>query len=329
MFRNSFNLPRKKIYSIGFIVVLLISVSTIGCKKDLFIKDISEKNIVLISPGNGVSLKSQTVTFIWDEMEDATSYRFRLATPQFDSIKLLLIDSVSKNNTIAFTLSPGVYEWQIRGENDGYQSPYSTFKINIDSTSSLEGFQLVLSSPKDSLFTNSSSPIFSWEKISLASEYNFKIVEGTDFEKGNLFTSTITTSSNSMSLSKPLENGSYIWGVNAENEASKTLFSKRFVHFDDIVPSKAQLTTPINGSQQFNGNITFSWNSVSDLGSPIKDTLYVATDNLFSNLKVASEVNSQTYQDSLGLGTYYWRISRTDRAGNWSGYSNTFNFTIL
>lgn len=329
MFKNLFKQQNKNLFSFGIITFIITSIVSVGCEKDLFIKDISDKNIVLISPGNGISLKSQTVTFIWDEMDDATSYRFRLATPQFDSIKLLLIDSVSKSNSISFTLSPGIYEWQVRGENDAYESKYSTYKINIDSTSSLDGFQLVLSSPQDSFFTNVQSPNFSWEKIAIAKEYNLKIVEGNDFENGKLFTSIVTTESNSLNLSKLLENGIYTWGVNAENDASKTLFSKRYIQYDDVIPAAAQLTAPQNGSQQFNGKVTFSWNSPNDAGSPVKDSLFVSTDNLFNNIMVSAEVSGQTFSDSLGLGSYYWRISRTDKAGNWSGYTSTFNFTIL
>ena len=144
-----------------------------------------------------------------------------------------------------------------------------------------------------------------------------------------LFTSKINTDKTSLTLTKALENGFYTWGINAENDNSKTNYSTRFMYFDDQVPGKPQLKTPTNGELRNIGNTTFTWTTPSDNGSPVRDSLILSTDSLFRSGNKYHLVSNGSYTDSLARGiTYYWKMSTTDRAGNWSGYTTPFNFTI-
>jgi hypothetical protein len=312
----------------NLLLPIIVVCSLLGCKKELFVTDISSKKVYMLSPADNAQIQSQTLNFVWDSVEHATRYTIQICEPSFEYMRLLHLDSTTSNTQIKITLSPGDYEWRVKALNDGYETEYTTYKISIDSTKNLSGFQLVISEPADSFFTNQSLPTFIWEPITIADEYNFKIVEGDNFEVGNLFTSIVKTNTSSYKLTKPLLNGIYTWGVNAENSTSKTPFASRFIWFDNIVPSKAILISPGN-NQNITGKVTFSWQKSPDSGTPHLDSLFISTSNSFNPLVKSFQVYGDTLTDSLATGSYYWRMSTTDKAGNFGGYTTPNQFTIL
>ncbi|MCB0481098.1 MAG: hypothetical protein KDC83_06675 [Flavobacteriales bacterium] len=319
MFKSSLNL---------IIGLSLASMLLLACKKKLFVEDISDRSIQLMSPGNNVRLENQTVTFIWSTIEEAENYQFQLATPSFGALKLLLFDMDTAKSTITLNLSPGEYEWKVRAKNSRYFTPYSVFKLTVDSGINLTGSQVVLTSPVDSLFTNVTVTRFEWEKLIQAEEYIFKIVKGTDLENGELFTSEVSTKESNFTLTKPLENGFYLWGVKAENKNSKSGFSQRFIWFDDEAPSVPVTSIPAENQVISGGKLTYQWDKYSDAGSATFDSLYLYGDNQLQNLLKVVRTSQSSYGDSLAAGAYYWRVSRADRAGNLSGPSTIRSFTI-
>lgn len=306
---------------------MIVAILATACEKKLFVEDISDRKVELLSPGNRAKLQSTQVKFQWNEIKDITAYHFQLSTPRFDSIRLLLFDLDTLTNSLSLNLSPGIYEWRVRASNGRYETPYSTFKLVIDSSTSLTNFQVVLSSPQNNAYTNQ-QPTFSWESNSEVGNFNFKIVEGTDFDNGPLFTSVVSTSDNSLTLSKNLINGEYTWGVNAEDDNSKSAYTARSLVYDDIAPTLPILTKPADNSSLSSGSVSFEWNQDSDSGSPLSDSLEIYSDSQLSNLYKRFDAVQSGVNDSLPTGSYYWRISRGDHAGNYGGKTSSFQFNV-
>ncbi|UTW62098.1 hypothetical protein KFE98_19135 [bacterium SCSIO 12741] len=311
-------------HSVWFLGVLIL----LGSCHQAILEDITEARVTLVAPSNGVQIEDQTITFLWNEVEGASSYRLQIGKPSFDSLATVVLDSTVEANSYTYTLNPGNYEWRVQAKNSGYESGYTTYRIRVDSSENLSGAQVVLSSPVDSFFTASLYPQFSWEPIALSSFYGFRIVRGSDFENGELFTSKVETTNNSLTLTKALENGKFTWGVNAENAKSKTGYSKRFIWFDNISPVAATPNNPQDNATQPDGNVVFTWTRPSDSGTPLYDSLFLYSDPGLTTLIKKVSGAGQTYSDSLTAGDYYWRIRATDRAGNVGTFSVSRKVTI-
>ena len=102
---------------------LLTLFFVMGCR-DVFEKDISEKEVVLVAPADSVETTRATLTFAWEERDGATGYRLVVVSPSFDRIELYVLDTLVEGNQYAYTLEPGRYEWGVRPENSAYEGIY-------------------------------------------------------------------------------------------------------------------------------------------------------------------------------------------------------------
>jgi len=110
------------------------------CGCDQFIEDIEEEEIKLLSPEQSAELNVGEVLFWWDEIEDADRYDFQLVRPSFAQVDQFVVDTTLQHvdslhtviNRLELTLSPGIYEWRVRGRNFGYETNFQSrsFRIN-------------------------------------------------------------------------------------------------------------------------------------------------------------------------------------------------------
>lgn len=92
---------------------------------------LEKKSVNLIGPKSDLITLDTTLTFLWEKHIDATSYRLQIATPDFESIVRLPIDSVITKDYVELTLKPGTYEWRVRPENRGSVGIYTSRKLVI------------------------------------------------------------------------------------------------------------------------------------------------------------------------------------------------------
>ena len=122
-----------------FILITMVLVAS--CEDILEEVDISDRQVTIFAPLDSTTISSNEVNFNWDKVEDATSYRFQLATPNFVETQQLVLDSVFELDTlgnvgtrIQRTLVNGTYEWRIKAMNSGFETVYtnSGFVVNGD-----------------------------------------------------------------------------------------------------------------------------------------------------------------------------------------------------
>ena len=101
-----------------------------GCR-DVFEKDISEKDVVLVAPADSVETIHRTLTFAWEEKEGATGYRLVVVSPSFERAELYLLDTLVDGLRYTVTLEPGEYAWGVRPENSAYEGIYNRRVLTV------------------------------------------------------------------------------------------------------------------------------------------------------------------------------------------------------
>lgn len=109
-----------------FLMLLLAG----GCR-DVFEKDISEKDVVLVAPADSVETIHRTLTFAWKEKEGATGYRLVIVSPSFERAELYLLDTLVDGLRYTVMLEPGEYAWGVRPENSAYEGIYNRRVLTV------------------------------------------------------------------------------------------------------------------------------------------------------------------------------------------------------
>jgi hypothetical protein len=176
----------------------------------------------------------------------------------------------------------------------------------------LEGLLPLLVSPGAGAALSSDPIEPTWRSLSGAEDYRFELRSGG--QSGPLVTALIVVDT-SVTLDA-LAEGTYTWGVQAQNANSASTFSYRAMVVDRSAPGTPVLTAPTNGGQLPNAPFTFQWQSGSNAGEGALDSLFVRDDANQLLRQVLAPTPS--WPDSLGPGTYTWYVRTIDRAGNGS-----------
>ena len=115
-----------------WLVIVLIAVS-ISCD-EIFVDDITDDSIELISPVDGAKVNSNRIEFSWSTLTGADEFRFQLIASSFTSEAPVLIDTIVQKNWLELTIPAAEYQWRVRGINESYRSLYSvrTFTVTVN-----------------------------------------------------------------------------------------------------------------------------------------------------------------------------------------------------
>ncbi len=293
--------------------VLLIVLFAIGCAKWVSI-DISEDSVVLVSPVDNQSDSLQNKMFVWEELEGAKNYRLQIVSTGFDSVLNFVLDSPVAVTSYSISLNPNQYEWRVRGENDDFNSLWSTRKLTIESTASLANQQITGVSPEDGLNINKMTQTFEWDSLVSAQEYSVKVIDEDDnyvgvFVNEAKYTHTFT------------EEGLFTIEIKALNNISASITSSIQIRIDTTMPSDVTLKFPLSDDTLKTFPKTFTWTEdSSNTGSPITDTLYIASDSGMNSVIVKAIFESTTSHtlDTIESAPrkLFWKLNRGDAAGN-------------
>ena len=306
-----------RITSVFWMLVILT-----GCNA-FFEANITNQSVTLLAPTSGVKTEIATQTFLWEQIDGASDYRLQIVSPSFDSIRVMVLDTIISTDKFSYVLFPSVFEWRVRAQNSVYQSSWALGKLQIYSTTDLTGQKVNLLSP--GTITNSNTVNFQWDILYNANHYTLVVYK--DLWQGSpaLNPTVVDTTF----LTSTLTDGNYLWGVKAQNSTSETLYSQKSLIVDSTPPTQPVLSAPSNGSVGTSKTISFTWNS-SDLTSGIsQDTLKVFSDiNLSTLVKSVATASKSAQITFTNPAVYYWTVRSVDKAGNVSLTSNAFGFTI-
>ncbi len=116
-----------------------------SCEDILEVPDISNQTVTVFAPLNNTVINGNDISFNWDTVEDASSYRFQLAAPNFETTQQLVLDSIFEVDSlgrvgtrIQRTLVNGDYAWRIRALNSDYQTAYTLSNFQVDGDENLD-----------------------------------------------------------------------------------------------------------------------------------------------------------------------------------------------
>lgn len=126
--------------SIPFLIILLAFAFT-ACDDILEVPEIDKEQITVLAPLEGTVINGNEVSFNWNALEDARSYKVEVAQPNFSNAAQIVLDSLVQEDTVGIiftkiqkTLLNGNYEWRVKGLNGGIETPFTTnaFTVNGD-----------------------------------------------------------------------------------------------------------------------------------------------------------------------------------------------------
>jgi hypothetical protein len=291
---------------------------------DFLEEDISRGEVSKIAPTDHVTLQQSAVTFVWEPLEGATSYRLQVVTPSFDSTTNVMADLEVEGETSAEVVLPiGHYQWRVVGKNFGYETVgQEAFDLFIESDTAMNlGFSiLVLTEPGVGEETNEQVVGFKWHPLALATGYNFQLASP-DFSNNAYIISNELVGTTS--LSKALNEGTYRWRVRGQNNSSVSPFSERAFTVDRTAPGQPVLGSPPNG-EIVDIPVQLEWSSDEQ---SIGDSLFVYKDSLGANQVLKVFLTGKSYQfNDAGSPQYFWRVRTVDKAGNVSVFSELRSF---
>lgn len=325
------DIPNKQItfYAGAISCIVAIFLSLISCD-DFFEKDLEGKEVEIISPGDSLKTQYSTQKFWWEELDGASFYNLQIVSPSFDKVEKVLIDTSLTETKFTFTLYPGTFQWRVRPANGSSEGDYQIRSIEIDTTLDLRGQEVVLRRPLADFATKEKSIKFYWDKLYNADDYRLDIKSG-DWEGENVISPVIIPHDTVTINLALLPDGTYFWGIKALNNGSSTTYSTRKFYIDNIAPKTPVLAEPSDSTSVNDWPVTLKWTNTPDSGSPIYDSLVVATDRYFKSesVKFNKKIEGQSESVSLtGTGKFFWKVFSVDAAGNVSTSSKT-NLVIV
>jgi len=309
------------------IYILLIGFffTAFACKEFLE-EDIKDREITLLSPGNGAEIATYNITFMWDHMEDALDYQLQIVSSGFDSVSLYHADTIVFENKFTLSLEPGKYQWRVRGLNGSSQSRYTTRSFVIYE-SDLTKQTVILTEPGDKVLTGNTSLRMGWQQLFGATGYRLQIDTANFASEEELVYNNVLEGT-SFSFTIPKEQN-YQWRVRAETDTAQSLWSAiRIFGLDKTPPAVPALTAPANNASLPNP-VTLRWEGVSDAA---KYQLYVYKSDsttLFSpTYPLTLEGTTHNFNGGTVGERVLWRLRATDKAGNTSGFTPYRSFTI-
>lgn len=294
---------------LGWSLIFLVAISVltlVGCD-DILEDDISNDEVVLFAPAEGVQLDSGNVTFVWDPLEDALDYRLLLVSPDFENPAQVWADTITTATSFTTALGPGTYTWGINAANSVYTTAFftRTFTVVEVTDPDISDRSPNLISPAAGLEVDAGTFVFLWDTIRDATDYNLRIVSPSFENIRTVIADTVTSLSRA---SVQLDSGVYEWGVQALNASSLSMRSVRSITVDVAFENRAlEIISPSEGATLDSGSVVFIWEPLRD-AETYEFQLVTPTFDAISTIVSEQEVNADRVSINLNPGSYQWSL---------------------
>jgi hypothetical protein len=310
------------------LLLCVIAICAFACTKDFIVKDIKNDNIVVLAPGNNLSTPNNSVTFWWEKLDGAEKYSLQIVKPNFASVQQLIVDTNVTGDKFSCTLTPGTYQWRIKGVNNGGSTQYTIFNLIIDTTSNLSSQLVIPIAPVNNYLTGNKTISFSWYNIASANNYQIQILNSS-----NAIVKDTTTTNTGISTFLS-SGGIYTWKVRALNAFSISQYNSPLTFTIDLIaPPVSIINSPAHGAS-VKDTTDLKWTRSSS--DTRYDSIYISIDSAFtsiiSSMKIYStkiKINALSPVIPVSSTYYWWRVKSVDSVGNKSGYSNQLKFKLI
>ncbi len=304
-----------------YFLYTIIALAFFSCEEILIEEDLSDGIVTITAPSDGTTVANTSVNFSWNAVDQATSYRLQIAYPSFESPVQVVEDTTVTKTNFSTTLVKNDYEWRVRAQNSGSETAYTMASFRVIEAADFAARELLLISPANNAFNNTSDITLQWESVADATLYRVQLLDAS-----NAVIQEETLTATSLQLTFP--EGVTKWQVRAENSTQNTLYFTRAITVDTMAPNVPVAVTPANEAVFTDPVINFTWTREIVEGTTEFDSIYIYSNPQLSELVTKDQVTSPS-EITLDAGnTYYWFLKAFDQAGNQSAASNTLEFTI-
>lgn len=113
-----------RLIRLNLFIGLCLLVFICSCE-DIILTDIQNAVVELNTPSDSLQTMETLQMFWWKEVEGANSYELTIVSPDMQAPNVLTLDTIITKTKFSFQLSPGKYEWCVKGLNEGYETSYS------------------------------------------------------------------------------------------------------------------------------------------------------------------------------------------------------------
>ncbi len=174
------------------------------------------KILSLQNPVNGTSLETPDLTFTWNKINGATGYHIAIDEGKTFLSPELTQKTPDNSYTPTKEFSLGTYYWRVRARDaDGVWGDWTPVWSFTLIQTLIPPPAPVLIAPKDESDTKNKTPLFSWNTVNDAVNYELIVDDDADFNSPIIHDSTIPKAEYTPASSMPL--GTYYWRVRALN----------------------------------------------------------------------------------------------------------------
>jgi uncharacterized repeat protein (TIGR02543 family) len=282
----------------------------------------------LSSPANGATNQSINPTLSWNSVTGAATYEVQVSMASNFATTIKDTTLTGTTLTIGPLSNSTLYYWQVRANNTGGSSAWSTI-WNFTTIVAASGTP-TLSSPANGATNQFINPSLSlsWNSVTGALTYRLQVSTAPDFSSGIAYDDS-TRTTNLQAISGLSNNTTYYWRVRAKNTGGVSAYSSTWIFTTVIAaPPAPTPSLPVNNATNQSINPTFTWSASS---SAATYEVQVSATNSFASPLKDTTLNGTilTLPFSLSNSTpYYWHV-RAQNVGGASAYSSTWNFMTI
>ena len=277
-------------------------------------------------PANGSSTNEDTLFFDWADVGEAIQYEIQVSRSSgFENY--VYHDSLAASHySGTAALFDGTYFWRVRCKdhsgNWGSWTATWTFSISTQGPTAPD-----LIFPADGSSTNEVMPSFDWTDVAGAALYEFQASSSSGFVDVAYHDSSVVSH---YSGAVPLLDGIHYWRVRGKDNLGNWGFWSAVWNFtiDTQGPPAPVLSLPANGSSTNVDMPSFDW---LDVNGAVKYELQISSSAGFESFASNDTLTLSSYALTTSVldGTYYWRVRGMDHLGNWSAWSEIWEFTVI
>lgn len=273
--------------------------------------------VALSSPQDGDSIEGESVTFQWQSLASAVSYRVQVGLdPSFNTTVFDEAGLSATSRTVSGLDESATYYWRVRAANSGGDGPWSAVR-SFSTRPALPGM-ITLVTPDDRAVDQPQTVQLQWQVDPAAATYQVQVSLRANFSEIIAEQSGLTGTAFDVG---PLEAGTtHYWRVRGANAAGDGAWSPTRRFTVAALPGAVALSEPADAATVTHTAISFQWETAPDT-----DTyhLQIATDADFSDLAFEQTGLTGTVRSltSLQPGTdYVWRVRGANAfgTGDWS-----------
>ncbi len=125
--------------------IVILGFLIMACDDIIEEEDLANRQVTVLAPLEDAIINTNEVSFNWNTVEDARTYKVEVAQPNFENAAQVLLDSLVAPDTLGTIqtrvraiLLNGNYQWRVKALNGGFETPFTTNGFTVDGDENID-----------------------------------------------------------------------------------------------------------------------------------------------------------------------------------------------